>query len=425
MLGLRILCLCLVAGSSLQNAYAQVVGDCVALEFVRSGCPHCQAMDQTVEESLRYGWAARRIEVSEDPFTTQRWRIHSTPTTLLVRDGREVDRILGPVSFDELQRRMMAASNRIASNNNASTAAVPPNPGIVPTAASFSLQPIAKRSDSQPINFEPEPAGPRADSADAADIARLATVRIRVEEPNTQAFGTGTIIHTHQEDALIITCGHLFRGVSPNPSITVELFDGGQAIAYPASLVHYEAGDKDIGLIAFRPGRPVACAPIATSKRLAEGDYVFSIGCDHGNDPSRRNSRVTKLNRYLGAPNIEVAGSPVQGRSGGGLFTQAGELIGICYAADQELDEGLYAGLEVIHEQVAKLGLESLLQPAPTIPQSSMADRSNNNRSNSNPSKSITLIVRDGDGSQREMKIQDPSPALLQALAREGYAIAR
>jgi hypothetical protein len=54
-----------------------------------------------------------------------------------------------------------------------------------------------------------------------------------------------------------------------------------------------------------------------------------------------------------------------------------------------------------------------------------MADRSNNNRSNSNPSKSITLIVRDGDGSQREMKIQDPSPALLQALAREGYAIAR
>jgi hypothetical protein len=52
-----------------------------------------------------------------------------------------------------------------------------------------------------------------------------------------------------------------------------------------------------------------------------------------------------------------------------------------------------------------------------------MADRSNNNRSNSNPPKSITLIVR--DGSQSEMKIQDPSPALLQALAREGYAIAR
>jgi hypothetical protein len=250
-------------------------------------------------------------------------------------------------------------------------------------------------------------------------------VRIRVDEPNTQAFGTGTIIHTHREDALIITCGHLFRGVSPNPSITVELFDGGQAIAYPASLVHYEAGDKDIGLIAFRPGRPVACAPIATNKRLIEGDYVFSLGCDHGNDPSRRNSRITKLNRYLGPANIEVAGTPVQGRSGGGLFTQAGELIGICYAADQELDEGLYAGLELIHEQVAKLGLESLPQTAPPTPRNAVADRLNNHRSNNHLSQSITLIVRDGDGNQREMKIQDPSPALLQALAREGYAIAR
>jgi len=106
------------------------------------------------------------------------------------------------------------------------------------------------------------------------------------------------------------------------------------------------------------------------------------------------------------------------------LFTQAGELIGICYAADQELDEGLYAGLELIHEQVAKLGLESLPQTPPPTPRNAVADRLNNHRSNNHLSQSITLIVRDGDGNQREMKIQDPSPALLQALAREGYAIA-
>lgn len=404
MLGLRILCWCLLVSSSMARiTLAQVVGDCVALEFVRAGCANCLAMDQTVEESLRHGWASRRIEVNEDPFTTQRWRIHSTPTTLLIRDGREVDRILGPVSFDELQRRMMAASSRIAS-------------GVVPTAASFSLQPLVKRSQAEPTNFEPKRVADRAgDPADTAEIARRATVRIRVDEPNTQAFGTGTIIHTHQDDALVITCGHLFRHLGPNPSISVELFDGGQATVYPASLVHFEAGDKDIGLIAFRPGRPVACAPIAPGHRISEGDYVFSIGCDHGDDPSRRNSRVTKLNRYLGPPNIEVAGMPVQGRSGGGLFNERGELIGICYAADQELDEGLYTGLEVIHEQIAMLGLGSLVQPPPAI-----ADRPN-----TSPSKSITLIVRDNDGSQREMQIQDPSPALLQALAREGYAVAR
>ncbi|MFN6128923.1 MAG: trypsin-like peptidase domain-containing protein [Planctomycetota bacterium] len=408
MLGLRILCLCLLAISWIASvARAQAVGDCVALEFVNTGCPNCRVMDQAVEESLQHGWAVRRIDVASDPYATARWRIHSTPTTLLIRDGREVDRILGPVAFDELQRRMMAASSRIASN-----------PGLVPTAASFSLQPVNKRAP--PENTNPEPSATRPDlrpdlRADGSELARRATVRIRVDEPTSQAVGTGTIIHTYQDDALVITCGHLFRGTGPRPNISVELLDGANAVAYPAQLVHYEAGDKDIGLISFRPGRAVACAPIAGARRVREGDPVFSIGCDNGNDPSRRNSRVTKLNRYLGAPNIEVAGMPVQGRSGGGLFNEFGELIGICYAADQELDEGLYSGLEIIHEQVANLGLDSLLRPA-----SSTVDRTPEP-----PSKSITLILREGDRDQGEMQIRNPSPALLQALAQEGYAVAR
>jgi hypothetical protein len=415
MLGLRVLCFWLMASLCVAPiALAQAVGDCVALEFVNAGCPNCRVMDQAVEESLQYGWAVRRIDVAADPYATSRWRIHSTPTTLLIRDGREVDRILGPVAFDELQRRMMAASSRIASN-----------PGLVPTAASFSLQPVTKRAPSTGANSEPEltpafaktePAATRLElRADGADLPRRATVRIRVDEPTSQAVGTGTIIHAYQEDALVITCGHLFRGIGPNPKISVELLEGAHAVAYPAQLVHYEAGEKDIGLISFRPGRTVACAPIAASRRVAEGDLVFSIGCDHGNDPSRRNSRVTKLNRYLGAPNIEVAGMPVQGRSGGGLFNEFGELIGICYAADQELDEGLYSGLEIIHEQVASLGLDALLRPA-----SSTVDRTPET-----PSKSITLIVRDGDQDQGEMQIRNPSPALLHVLAQEGYAVAR
>lgn len=412
MMGLRVFGLCLIAAClGAQNCVAQgtsspVIGDCIALEFVTSGCPQCRAMDQSVEESLRQGWAVRRVDVAADPFTAQRWRIHSTPTTLLIREGREVDRILGPVSFDELQRRMMSASSRIASNTQP-----------VPTSASFSLQPINKSVAPTPHPVPTAmPSESQPNSRDASDLARRATVRIRVDEPNSQAVGTGTIIHSHQGEALVVTCGHLFRGIGQNPNIRVELFDDHQAIAYPANLIHFEAAEKDIGLISFRPDRAVACVPISSKiKNISEGDRVFSIGCDNGSDPSRRDSRVTKLNRYLGSPNIEVAGMPVQGRSGGGLFSDSGELIGVCYAADHELDEGLYTGLEVIHEKVAMLGLDPRKQPAPAIA----------NQTPSRPSQSITLIVRDSDGGQRQLQIQDPSPALLQALAREGYAIAR
>lgn len=389
---------CLISAS-----VAQTVGDCIALEFVVPGCPHCRSMDQTAEDAVQQGWAIRRIDVTSDPYSAQRWRIHSTPTTLLIREGREVDRILGPVSFEELQSRMMVASRRMA-----------PQSGIVPTAASFSLQPIRQQSSSDPSKLQD-----RVPSlaVDPKEMAQRATVRIRVDEPNSQAVGTGTIIDTNQGEALVVTCGHLFRGLGPNPSISVECFDAGKAVAFPAQLIYFEAGDKDIGLISFRPGRSVTTVPLLDrTKRVQEGDRVFSLGCDHGSDPSRRDSRITKLNRYLGPPNIEVAGMPVQGRSGGGLFNESGELIGICYAADTDLDEGLYAGPEVIYEQLAKLGLQHLANTEMSIAKNSPGNR---------PSQAITVIVRDGDGSQRELHIKDPSPHLLQALNIEGYAVTR
>ena len=47
--------------------------------------------------------------------------------------------------------------------------------------------------------------------------------------------------------------------------------------------------------------------------------------------------------RYLGPANVQVAGQPVQGRSGGGLFAVDGTLIGVCNAADPADNEGLFA----------------------------------------------------------------------------------
>jgi hypothetical protein len=84
---------------------------------------------------------------------------------------------------------------------------------------------------------------------------------------------------------------------------------------------------------------------------------VFSIGCDRGANPSVRESRVTNINRYLGPPNIQVAGAPVDGRSGGGLFAADGTLIGVCNAADPKDDEGLYAALQTVHAELTAANL--------------------------------------------------------------------
>ena len=68
---------------------------------------------------------------------------------------------------------------------------------------------------------------------------------------------------------------------------------------------------------------------------------MFSIGCDHGADPSVLRGRLKQVNKYLGPENITVQGRPTEGRSGGGLFSYDGKLIGVCNAADPEIDEGL------------------------------------------------------------------------------------
>jgi hypothetical protein len=66
---------------------------------------------------------------------------------------------------------------------------------------------------------------------------------------------------------------------------------------------------------------------------------------------------VTSVDKYLGPANVQVAGQPVQGRSGGGLFALDGTLLGVCNAADPEDNEGLFAALPSIHEHLDEAGL--------------------------------------------------------------------
>ena len=150
---------------------------------------------------------------------------------------------------------------------------------------------------------------------------------------------------------------------------------------------------------------------------VAEGQTVFSWGCDRGALPSRYDSKITKLNRYLGAPNVEVAGQPVEGRSGGGLFDESGELIGVCYAADPELQEGLYNGAEVVYYQLAKLGLHRLFnERTGELPNTNNQAREFPPDRTTSITSELTVLLKGSDGKQEQLHITQPNPQLLQAL---------
>ncbi len=145
--------------------------------------------------------------------------------------------------------------------------------------------------------------------------------------------------------------------------MAIEIFRDDECIPVPATLIDFRNDEVDLGLMKFRNPGSISKAPILPKKEsLEEDQFVFSIGCDHGDVPSRRDAFITKLNRFLGPSNVEIAGAPVQGRSGGGLFDSRGRLIGVCIAADNDLDEGMFVGPEAIYAQLSKNKLDRFVE---------------------------------------------------------------
>jgi len=154
---------------------------------------------------------------------------------------------------------------------------------------------------------------------------------------------------------------------------------------------------------------------------LREGDTVYSWGCDQGAMPSRRDSRITKLNRYQGEPNVEVLGAPIQGRSGGGLFNARGELIGVCYAADNErYNEGLYNAPEVVYQQLNRLGLQRLYNSAADAASMAQTSPSPLDKSAStNAMASRMTVMVEQNGTTKRWEIENPTPELLSSLQQQ------
>ena len=202
------------------------------------------------------------------------------------------------------------------------------------------------------------------------EAAFAATVRIRVAGKSTekdeylQDVGTGTIVHSATGEAIILTCAHLFLNIAVKDAVVdVEVFEDGKAVSYPGKLVGGDH-DADIALLRIRTSK---IFPVATlSPKIAEatpGQPMVSFGCDEGADPTPLDMKLVDINRYDGPPMFICTTDPVRGRSGGGLFSASGQLLGVCSCADRKTKEGLYAAHGAILELVSYCELKEILKP--------------------------------------------------------------
>ena len=393
-------------------------GETVLLEFSSPGCHYCRVMQTTVDRLQEKGYPVRVVNVEREQQLAQRFHARFLPTFVLVHRGQEVARHEGATSFDRLAgmfekiERDSDESDRGSTSNSTSNSTSGPsirgqNPrSVIPSLKLSRLNSSANQPS--PPSAEDRPhvidrpsdsrdngtgessgalgtsSGPSEDnerstynvdnrSASAEQVAFQATVRLKVIDRGGHSFGTGTIVDSHDGYALVITCGHLFREVGKAGQVEVDLFNGsGHPRTVRGRVITFDADQRDIALVEIQPGVEVQPAPVASDVSVVRRSAnVFTIGCNQGDDPTIVRSRISAIDKYIGFPNIEVSGQPVVGRSGGGLFTADGFLIGICNAADEQDNEGIYAGLPMILEELASVGID----PKNAQPKTILVDR--------------------------------------------------
>ena len=326
-------------------------GQTVLLDFYADWCGPCRAMAPTVKQLEASGYAIRQVNIDRERELAAKFRVTSIPCFVMLVDGREKERIVGPTNAQRLAQMFPPAA--------------PAGPPVVfasnvrPAAALPAIEAAAPLRPGDAPGVQPEAAAPAklAESGPKTDAEFIAMcVRLYIDDPQGRSCGSGAIIDARQGQALIATCGHLFRESQGKGRVEVEMFGPHGVQRLPGQVVSYDL-QRDVGLVSVQVSGPVACARVAPAGyQINVNDAVVSVGCDRGAEPLVRRTRIAP-GKYLGPPSVQVDEVPVTGRSGGGLFTSDGTLIGVCNAADPTVNKGLYAAVESVQAELDRSGL--------------------------------------------------------------------
>lgn len=335
------------------------------VDFSADYCQSCVRMEPIVARLERSGVPIRRVNISDKWQLTRKYKIAVLPTFVMMVNGKEVSRHAGIATEKDLRKLVDNAKPKskpvvpqIADSDK--------NPALFPNP--MALLGLNRRTDSAKRKEPVVRAKLDQRDENGAVIHRTgpmpASVRIRVRVTGGQQvnLGSGTVIESRPGRSLVLTCAHIVQEIGKSPDIDVHIFSEGSSSpkSYKGRVVAQDI-KSDVGLIEVRCPGPLTVVPIAAEDNAPQvGQPVFSYGCGRGSIPTREDMEVVELNRYDGAANIECSTTPEGGRSGGGLFNARGEVIGICSAADKDLNEGIYAGPAAIFAMLNKLELTHL-----------------------------------------------------------------
>ena len=194
--------------------------------------------------------------------------------------------------------------------------------------------------------------------------------------------GSGTMVYYDPKTGwmYVISCGHLFdRGRKSSEDYektgakkTIEIFYQNNkklnmVRKYEAEVIAHVWGDNnssvfDVSLMRFKPDwKDPWCLPIApVNFKYERGKYYHSCGCDGRSEVAhylvqfveeRDNGTITEV--------VTEKNGPRGGRSGGGVFTDDGQLIGICSRGGGGY--GYWTSLNQIHKFLKEEGFDFII----------------------------------------------------------------
>ncbi len=346
--------------------------DTVLLDFGADWCGYCRQMEPVVGQLAAQGFPVRKVNVDKDHCAGGEIR-RARVAVLCDVGGRQGSGSSGGGHRSRAAGGDVSSQRRRAGNDGRGARQAPRLPtdevAAIPFPATDQAGPDRDgRPETEIVSVDRR----RKDELDAAASANdspfdqliRASVRLRIEDHSGVSCGSGTIIDSRQGEALILTCGHMFREADKDSRIMVDLFGPGAPQAVPGRLIDYDL-KSEVGLLSIEVDFPVTVAHLAPAGyAIRKGDHVISVGCDGGEDATAKETVIKSINRYGGPANLQIGFQPVQGRSGGGLFTPEGLVIGVCNAGDPEDNEGEFSHLSVVEEMLDRNGLAFAYQDA-------------------------------------------------------------
>ena len=342
----------------------------IMLDFTASWCGPCRQMRPLVEQLIDQGFPIKPVDVDKSPELAAKYKISGIPAfTVIDPDtGRMLGRLEGSRPAADLASLYNEAKAKYESRN-------PPQdrPDSARTQDARERDPTQEAPEKGSLEPNPKP--------------WETVVRIKVHGNGSIGFGSGTIISSSPDETIILTCAHIFKMDSrkqATPSkfplrITVDLFDG-NLVGPKKNQVHYtnetfegKAIDydfvHDVGLIRIRPGKRLPYAKVVPPHWTPKSNMrVITVGCSQGQDATAWSTLIDNPNfRGIkdGYEAIECKVAPIQGRSGGGLFTTDGYVAGVCdFAVAGGHDQGLYAHPRSIYGLLNRNNMVALYDPS-------------------------------------------------------------